>query len=155
MEHVLKVSLTLPLPREQVFAFFGDAHNLERITPPELKFRIVTPAPIVMQPGTLIDYKLSLHGLPFRWRTLISRWEPPFVFRDEQLKGPYAQWIHTHLFEALGPNETRIDDEVRYTLPFSPLGDVAHFLVRRQVKRIFAHRTVAVREALLGASAAA
>jgi ligand-binding SRPBCC domain-containing protein len=150
MEHVLKVSLTLPLPRDEVFAFFADAHNLERITPPELSFKITTPGPIVMAPGALIDYRLSLHGIPFAWRTLISRWEPPFVFCDEQLKGPYKQWIHTHTFEAMGPRETRIDDEVRYRLPFEPLGDLAHFMVRRQVEAIFKHRTVAVRNALLG-----
>lgn len=147
MEHILRVSLTLARPRDEVFAFFSDAHNLERITPPELSFKILTPAPIAMAPGTLIDYSLSLHGIPFRWKTLISRWEPPFVFCDEQLKGPYKQWIHTHRFEALGPNETRIDDEVRYRLPFEPFGDLAHFIVRRQVERIFAYRTEAVQRA--------
>jgi ligand-binding SRPBCC domain-containing protein len=146
-ERIFRTSLTIDCPRGQVFAFFADAQNLERITPPELRFRILTPLPIVMRQGARIDYALRLYGVPLRWDTLIKRWEPPDLFVDEQLSGPYDLWIHTHTFREVNGG-TEIDDEIRYALPFPPVGEIAAPIVARRVARIFAYRTEAVRRLL-------
>ena len=150
-DHVLRCTLRLSLPRTRVFAFFADAENLARITPPELAFRIRTPLPITLREGALIDYTIGLRGIPMRWRTRINRWAPGVEFIDEQLRGPYALWIHRHSFRDDDAGGTIVEDEVQYRLPFGWLGDLAHPLVRLQLRRIFSYRTTKVR-ALLGDS---
>lgn len=150
--HRLHTTTHLPRPRDEVFAFFADAGNLERITPPELNFRIVTPQPIDIQAGTLIDYQLGLFGVPFAWRTEIVRWEPSVAFVDRQIEGPYRLWHHTHTFvettTPTGRPATRMDDRVLYELPLSPLGELAFPLVRLQLERIFAYRQRVIQEIL-------
>lgn len=137
-----QTELWLPLPPEELFPFFADAANLDAITPPWLHFHIVTPPPIVMHEGTLIDYRLRVRGVPLRWRTRISAWQPPHRFVDEQLRGPYRQWIHEHTFE-LRKGGTLARDRVRYAVPFDWL--LHHWFVRPDIERIFRHRSMALR----------
>jgi ligand-binding SRPBCC domain-containing protein len=145
--HRFETVTDIPLPPEEVFPFFAAAENLERITPPELRFQILTPLPIEMGKGTLIDYRLRLQGIPFLWRTEISEWDPPLAFTDRQLKGPYHSWIHGHTFEATA-NGTRMTDRVDYRLPLWPLGEPALPFVRRRVQRIFSYRGEVIRQLL-------
>jgi len=137
---LLAVEQLVRRPRGDVFAFFSEARNLEAITPAFLRFRILTPPPIEMREGTLIDYRLSLFGVPFAWRTRIEVWQPDRRFVDVQLEGPYRSWRHTHEFSD-APGGTLVRDTVEYQLPLGPLGDLAHALfVRRALRRIFDHR---------------
>ncbi len=127
-------------PLDAVFAFFADATNLEAITPRFLRFRIASPTPVEMRAGARIDYAMSLFGMPVRWRTRITEWEPGVRFVDEQEAGPYAVWRHTHEFEPQG-EATLVRDVVDYAVPLGPLGALAHLLfVRRTLGRIFDFR---------------
>ena len=134
---ILEAELILPRPLDELFSFFSDASNLERITPSMLHFHILTPQPIVMAEGVLIDYKLRIHGIPVKWRTRISAWEPNHRFVDEQIRGPYRRWIHEHTFDAV-EGGTRCRDRVAYRAPGGAL--VSRWLVDRDVRAIFAYR---------------
>jgi ligand-binding SRPBCC domain-containing protein len=136
-EFTYHTELWLPRPRAEVFAFFANAHNLQTITPPWLNFEVLTPAPIAMKPGALIDYRIRVRGLPIRWRTEIIEWSPPHQFVDMQLRGPYTLWHHTHTFEERDGG-TLCRDDVRYRPRGGAL--VNWLFVGRDVERIFAHR---------------
>lgn len=136
-ERVLHSEQWFPAPLQEVFDFFATAENLERITPPLLQFRIVTPTPIQMEVATRIDYRLKIRGLPARWTSEITAWEPPRRFVDEQLRGPYRSWIHEHRFEETHGG-TQVIDRVRYR---APGGQLLHrWLIRPDLERIFAYR---------------
>jgi ligand-binding SRPBCC domain-containing protein len=151
-DQILRREQRLPGPPGEVFAFFADAHNLEALTPPLLRFRVVTPQPIAMGQGTLIRYRLRVRRVPVSWLTQITAWDPPHRFVDEQLEGPYALWHHTHTFEPVGDGDTLMRDVVRYRIGFGPLGGLAHRLVvRRDVERIFDFRAERI-PALLAAA---
>ena len=130
----------VPRPRDEVFAFFAEARNLETLTPAFLNFRILTPPPLDMRNGTLIDYQIRLSGIPMRWRTRIETFEAPVRFVDVQLSGPYRYWRHEHEFQDT-PGGTWVIDRVTYALPFGFLGTLAHWLfVHRALGRIFEYR---------------
>jgi ligand-binding SRPBCC domain-containing protein len=143
MMHTLTTSMSLPFARDQVFAFFAEATNLARITPPELGFEIVTPQPIHLRAGACIEYWLHLFGIPFFWQTEIQHWNPPELFVDVQRRGPYKHWVHTHRFRE-EEGATIIEDEVQYALPYAPFGELVYPLVRLQLHRIFRYRQRAI-----------
>jgi ligand-binding SRPBCC domain-containing protein len=132
----------LPVAAEELFPFFADARNLEAITPPWLNFKVITPN-VVMGEGTLIDYRLSLRGIPLRWRTRINLWQPPHRFVDEQIRGPYRQWIHEHIFEPRDGG-TLVRDHVRYAVLLDFF--VHDWLVRPDIEKIFAFRNRTLKE---------
>lgn len=150
--HEFRSELWLPIPPFELFPFFADASNLDALTPPWLHFHIVTPQPIAMRAGTLIDYQLRVRGLPLRWRTLISEWQPPHRFVDEQIRGPYRQWIHEHTFTPQAGG-TLVRDVVRYAVPFDW---VAHRrIVRPNIQQIFQYRSEALQNRFRAESLAA
>jgi ligand-binding SRPBCC domain-containing protein len=141
-------------PLSEVFAFFADATNLEAITPPWLSFKILTPLPISMREGTLIDYQIRLFSLPVRWQTIIEVWQPPHEFVDQQLRGPYACWHHTHRFAEI-EGGVLMTDVVRYRVPWGPLGNLARVLfVRPWLDQIFDYRRRRIAELLPAADSA-
>lgn len=142
--HQLRRTQLVGRPVPEVFSFFSDASNLEALTPPFLHFRILTPMPMELRAGSQLDYRLSLFGVPVRWRTRITDWQSGTRFVDEQESGPYALWRHTHEFEARG-SSTLMLDVVDYSEPLGPVGTVAHILfVRRTLDRIFDFRRDAI-----------
>ncbi len=147
--HLLERGQRVAVPPNEAFAAFGDLRNLERMTPPWLRFRILTDDSLLLRPGALIQYSLTLHRVPIRWTTEIVEWEPARRFVDVQRSGPYSLWEHTHSFTPV-EGGTLIEDRVRYALPVGPLGALAHVaFVRRDLRRIFDFRREAT-EALLG-----
>ncbi len=139
----LKTETTLERPLAEVFSFFSDAYNLEALTPPFLRFEVLTPGPIEMKKGTLIDYRLKVHGVSIRWRSEISVWEPPHRFVDEQRRGPYRSWVHEHRFEEKD-GATLVTDWVRYNHLGGRL--VNRFFVAPDLARIFRFRQQKLKE---------
>ncbi len=138
--HLLITERYVDVPLERAFEFFSDAQNLEKITPPFLRFAITSPPDGPLRKGSRIAYKIRLHGVPIRWRTMIDQWNPPHDFVDRQEKGPYDLWHHTHELERCGRG-TLVRDRVRYRLPFGTIGDlVAGRWVARDIERIFTYR---------------
>jgi len=130
----------LPYSAERVFDFFKKPENLDQVTPPNLGFKILTPSPIPMAKGTVIDYTIRLYGFPMKWQTVIVDYDPPHSFSDTQVRGPYKTWIHTHRFISKDGG-TLMTDEVQYEVPFGFLGDIVRFLfVRWEVEKIFDYR---------------
>ena len=142
-EFIFQSETCVPRPRSEVFPFFAEARNLQTLTPPWLKFEVLTPAPIILRPGILIDYRITVHGLPIRWRTEIAEWDPPHRFVDVQLRGPYTLWHHTHTFEERDGG-TLCRDRVRYRPRGGAL--INWLFVRRDAERIFKYRQQRLRE---------
>lgn len=139
----------LPLPLAETFAFFANPSHLEAITPGFVHFKFLRGPPPSLQAGSLIDYRIRLLGVPIRWQAMIEIWEPPHRFVDAQVKGPYAHWRHSHLFEEAGERRTRVRDQIELALPLGPLGRVAYRLfVARTLERIFDFRAERLPELL-------
>ena len=150
--YVLECEMVTPASLEETFAVFEDPYNLARITPPWMGFRIVTQG-LEMRVGALIDYELRWLGLPLRWKTEITAYEPPFYFVDEALSSPYRFWKHAHTFRRTDAG-TVVGDRVEYDLPLGPLGKTAHaMVVGRQLRGIFSYRQRAIAELLGGGPA--
>jgi ligand-binding SRPBCC domain-containing protein len=144
--------MVAPVPLATVYRFFEDPRNLEQITPKWLNFRILDPDRLVMRAGAEIDYIIRWMGVPLKWKTNITEYQPPLRFVDEQARGPYSLWHHEHTFEET-PEGVVIRDQVDYRLPLGVLGRMAHAaLVKRQLLEIFRFRQSTI-ERILGQNA--
>ena len=131
-------------PIDVVFNFFTKPKNLALITPSKLAFKILTPTPITINKGTLIDYTIRLMRFPVHWRTLITKYNPPYEFVDEQIKGPYLFWHHTHTFKAVNGG-SEIKDKVRYSIPMGYLGQFIHKIwIKKDLEKIFEYRKAVI-----------
>lgn len=139
---ILTQETIINLPLEETFNFFDKPQNLQKVTPKQLNFRILTPDNLLkMDNGSIFEYEISLMGIPMLWRSIINNYNPPYEFVDIQLKGPYKSWHHHHQFIKITPHQTKVIDTVRYEMPLGILGKIAHFLfVKKQLKTIFAYR---------------
>lgn len=144
----LRQSHVIPRPLEEVFDFASNAHNLEKIIPPDQGFRVQTPAPIEMKVGAIIEHRFRMHGLPMRWRSEITAWDPPFYFVDEQRKGPFHRFVHAHRFSEV-EGGTLVEDEVEYSVLGGAL--VNRWFVRPDLERIFQARQTATERVLTAA----
>ena len=148
MIKIYKKSVTqfIDKPLDVVFSFFAKPENLRRITPSTLDFQILTPTPISMVEGTVIDYNIKVMGIRVHWRTLITSYNPPTQFVDEQTKGPYLLWIHTHTFK-IKDEGVEIHDCIEYSIPLGLLGRFVHFLwIKRKLDQIFDFRRRKIEE---------
>lgn len=146
VHNIVKYYQWVPTSKEGAFDFFKDEKNLERITPELLNFKVLTKSTDEIQEGTLIDYQLKIRGVPAKWRTLISKWNPPHQFMDSQLKGPYRRWEHTHSFVEL-KGGTLLLDQIVYNVPLKKIGNLfAGFIVKKDVETIFSYRKKIIKE---------
>ena len=134
---MLHTSQWLPGALPEIFDFFSRPENLQKLTPPHMSFHILTPPPIVMQEELKLDYKLKVHGLPLRWTSLISKWNPPHSFTDKQIKGPYREWTHTHSFSEEGEG-TLVEDHIVFKVPGGRL--VEKLVVQKDLASVFSYR---------------
>jgi ligand-binding SRPBCC domain-containing protein len=138
--YVLRSEMWVSVPLRQAFSFFEDPHNLAKITPPWLNFRVTSPQKVEMRKGAEVEYTIQWMNLPIHWKTIILEYQAPNLFIDEQAKGPYSLWRHTHNFES-SETGTRVGDRVEYALPFGLAGRFAHYLiVRKHLLQIFRFR---------------
>ena len=138
-----RTTLSLTYPLREVFPFFSTAETLNQLTPPWVHFSILTPAPIEMRQGIVIQYRIRIHGIPVRWDSEIAEWQPPFLFTDRQLRGPYRSWVHRHIFEET-PDGTLVTDDITYRVPGGAL--VNRLFVAGELRRIFAYRRTRILE---------
>ena len=149
--HKLERTQVVPISILEAFDFFSDPRNLERLTPDLVHFQFLKPPPEKVSPGTILEYRLRLYGVPVKWRTRIEIVQPPTRFVDVQDKGPYAMWRHTHSFREIDAGHTEIRDQVEFAMPLGPLGEIAYRLfVIRSLKQIFDYREAALRELFPG-----
>jgi len=147
--YTLRQSIRVPGTLDTVFEFFNRPENLEKLTPANLKFHILTPSPVCMHNGAVFDYTIGLMGFPMRWTSIITNYDPPHQFVDIQLKGPYAYWHHKHSFEAKG-NDVEVTDEIHYEIGFSLFGSLLlRHLIQRQLNTIFAFREHVIKRLFL------